>query len=248
MVVSLNSALVSKSSSNIAFGNSHKNSVRLVPQEGDKFLSTGITHQKSFMRKARTLALAALTMFGAYSCTTKDEPIPVTPPVVVVPPVVPPVVNPPTSDANLTVLEKKFKTIMAPVFAIDSSEVGAVDSVLVNNAYDATIDGYGYNAAKSSKDTLVFNTSSTYLDGTPISKGTNKYFINKEGNIELKSVFDGMTDFKRKFRISANQVLENIDNKDCYKYTKKSAYESVKEILSSNSGGEILKATFHKMR
>jgi len=82
MVVSLNTALVSKSSSNIAFGNSHKNSVRLAPQEGDKFLSTGITHQKSLVQKARTLAVAALAMFGAYSCTPGSNDEPNIPPVI----------------------------------------------------------------------------------------------------------------------------------------------------------------------
>ena len=240
MVVSLNTAISKgysghSANSDIAFGNSKKNTVKFAPQASDELVLKG-AKQAAHKNPLRNLARALMLTFGMglagtaiTGCTPDDVP---TPPVN---PKDTTVVVDTTKTAEMNPLEKQFKRVMAPVLALDTTKAGAVDSVLVYDEGDGVNNGYKYNKQKSTADKLIFNRTSTLPDGTPAEYSIIEY--TKDGDKISADVYhsknfiynDPEKFFGSTLKYSKDGSSTILDN--AYRYIPKSVKESVRQLI-----------------
>jgi len=253
MVVSLNTAIskgysANLANSDIAFGNSQKNTVKLAPQMGDELVLKG-AKQAAHKNPLRNLARALMLTFGMglagtaiTGCTPDDVP---TPPV-----------NPKDTtvvvdkDANLSALDKTFKKTMASVFAVDTTQAGAIDSLLVNDDYDGWVFGFKADVAKSSKDTLVFNRNVSTPSGTFITNFVSKFCVDQTDGrlLDYQYSKNGKLNTIRKYRKISDGVIEQLKDEDCFQYMPTKVGEAMKYSVANLENGAAIKLLHQTMR
>lgn len=258
-IQSLNTALSFNSPSAISFsGSNTKPSAKLPVSQSDKFVGKAVHQERSLSKALRQMMMVgtmALASLGFSNCTPgSNEPIPVTPPVVVDPPVVPPVVTPPVSSVdknkNLNSLQIAWKELMTPYAGLDSTSVGKVSQIKLNNPTSGEDIEFIEDELKSTKDTLYFKeivSTGPYIDG----KSNDKFFIGKDGKKTLLAYTEDGTSFNTfKYEHRGNTVFESINKAvDAYKFTPGTVVgQAIKTNTSVPDKHEIVKLISKTMK
>jgi len=253
MVVSLNTAISKgysghSANSDIAFGNSKKNTVKFAPQASDELVLKG-TKQAAHKNPLRNLARALMLTFGMglagtaiTGCTPDDVP---TPPVN---PKDTTVVVDTTKTATLTPLEKQFKSVMASVLALDTTKAGAVDSVLIYDESDGVNLGYKLNKERSTADKLVFNRTAFLPNGKPAEFDLIEYTkdgdkISADFYVTKHFIYNDPEQIFASTIKYAKDGSSTLEGK-AYRYVPKNAMESVKQAIDNPAFYGAIKRLF----